>query len=206
MSTRRVKLKDKSPEFAEERKSARAGTRVCDMPGCRECGDFRAPKDRSLREYYCFCEIHVREYNAAWDFFQGMSQTDIENHIRESMFGDRPTWIYTSAPGWEETLRARAQSFRDFSDEEARRKERDAKRNDDATPEREALEIMGLAPPVSFDKIKERYRTLMKAHHPDRNPGDREAEEIVKRVNMAYTILKAAHERYETVAAKTAKV
>ena len=58
---------------------------------------------------------------------------------------------------------------------------------------------MGLEPPVTFTKIKERYRTLMKAHHPDRNPDDKEAEEIVKRVNMAYTILKAAHEKYETL-------
>jgi DnaJ-class molecular chaperone len=56
---------------------------------------------------------------------------------------------------------------------------------------------MGLTPPVSFEKIKERYRTLMKTYHPDLKPGDAEAEELVKRVNMAYTILKAAHEKYE---------
>lgn len=209
MSTKRVKLKEKSPEFAEDRKSAKGEIRPCDMRGCRHMGEFRAPKDRGLREYYCFCADHIKEYNAAWDFFDGMSQADIENSIRESMFGDRPTWVYTSAPGWEDTLRARANGFRDFNEDPQPKREReraDGRRGGglpaDPTPEREALEIMGLTPPVSYDKIKERYRTLMKAHHPDRNPGDLEAEEIVKRVNMAYTILKAAHERYETIVVK----
>jgi DnaJ-domain-containing protein 1 len=196
MATRRVKLKDKSPDFAEERKSARTGARCCDMPGCREAGEYRAPKDRGLSDYYTFCLQHVQEYNKAWDFFDGMSQSDIEEHIRQSMFGDRPTWIYTAAPDWEDTLRARASAYRDFSDDEKPRKEAP---REGSTPESEALAIMGLTPPVSFVKIKERYRSLMKTHHPDRNPGDREAEEIVKRVNMAYTILKAAHEKYEAI-------
>ena len=200
MVVKRVKLKEKSPEFADERKSDRTRARACDMPGCREAGEHKAPKDRGLREYYFFCTQHVAEYNAAWDFFDGMSQADIENHIRQSMFGDRPTWVYTAAPDWEETLRARAQSYRDFSDDPPKREKPQGPNN--ISPEQDALEIMGLTPPVSFDKIKERYRTLMKTHHPDRNQGDKESEEIVKRVNMAYTILKAAHEKYETIAKK----
>ncbi len=195
MSVKRVKLKEKSPEFAEERKTAKTGVPSCEMPGCRQPGEHKAPKDRGLREYYCFCVDHVREYNSAWDFFQGMSQTDIEHHIRESMFGDRPTWVYSANPGWEDMLREKVASFRDFEDAKPKREPR----RDEATPEKEALDIMGLTAPVTFVKIKERYRTLMKAHHPDRNQGDREAEEIVKRVNMAYTILKAAHEKYETL-------
>lgn len=195
MTPKRVKLKDKSPDFAEDRKAAKPHAQKCDMPGCREAAEHRAPKDRGLQEYYNFCFLHAQEYNKAWDFFEGMSQSDIEQSIRDSMFGDRPTWVYTSAPDWEDTLRARAQSYRDFSEEEPRRKPKEEK----PAPEQEALMIMGLEPPVTFVKIKERYRTLMKAHHPDRNPGDKEAEEIVKRVNMAYTILKAAHEKYETI-------
>ncbi|HEY8963862.1 MAG TPA: molecular chaperone DnaJ, partial [Alphaproteobacteria bacterium] len=91
MVVKRVKLKEKSPEFVEDKARAKSKAKMCDMPGCKQAGEFRAPKDRGLKEYYCFCVDHVREYNAAWDFFEGMSQGDIENHIRESMFGDRPT-------------------------------------------------------------------------------------------------------------------
>ncbi len=200
MATKRVKLKDKSPEFAENAKAAKPGVPPCDMPGCKNPGEHRAPKDRGLRDYYHFCFAHAQEYNKAWDFFAGMSQGDIEEHIRNAMFGDRPTWIYTSAPDWEDTLRARAQSYRSF-EEEPKKERKDQQRPPEATPEREALGIMGLEPPVTFAKIKERYRTLMKEYHPDRRPGDKEAEETVKRVNMAYTILKAAHEKYEAIKA-----
>lgn len=199
MTPKRIKLKPQSPEFAETGKS-KTKAQTCDMPGCDKQADHRAPKDRGLRDYYHFCFAHAQEYNKAWDFFEGMSQADIEEHIRNAMFGDRPTWVYTSAPDWEDTLRARAQSYRDFSDDEPKKeRKREQAGTPGATPESEALAIMGLEPPVTFVKIKERYRSLMKTHHPDRNPGDREAEEIVKRVNMAYTILKAAHEKYETL-------
>lgn len=197
MSVKRVRLKEKSPEFAEEGKKQGPQARTCDMPGCREAGEHKAPKDRGLTDYYFFCTGHIAEYNAAWDFFDGMSQSDIEKHIRESMFGDRPTWVYTANPNFEDVLREKVAGFRNFEDFKTKR---EPPRREEATPEREALEIMGLTAPVTFAKIKERYRTLMKAHHPDRNQGSKEAEEIVKRVNMAYTILKAAHEKYETLA------
>jgi hypothetical protein len=197
MTPKRVKLKEKSPEFAEGKAKPRA--HACDMPGCPEAGEFRAPKDRGLQDYYHFCFQHVQEYNKAWDFFDGMSQADIEAQIKNAMFGDRPTWIYTSAPDWEETLRARAQSYRSFSEDEPHKKKEQAIPPVGQTPEREALLIMGLEPPVTFVKIKERYRTLMKEHHPDRNPNNKQAEEIVKKVNMAYTILKAAHEKYDKI-------
>lgn len=195
MTPKRVKLKDKSPEFAEDRKP-KAKTHACDMPGCKEPGEHRAPKDRGLQDYYHFCFTHAQEYNKAWDFFQGMSQGDIEAHIRNAMFGDRPTWIYTSNPGWEDELRAKASSYRGFEDDIPKREK---KAPPVATPETEALTIMGLTAPITFDKIKARYRSLMKEHHPDVRPNDKESEEIVKKVNMAYTILKAAHEKYETL-------
>lgn len=196
MTVKRVKLKEKSPEFIEG-KPAFASKHVCDMPSCKNEGGFRAPKDRSLSEYYHFCEAHIREYNAAWDFFDGMSPIDIEKHIRESMFGDRPTWVYTSSPDFEETLRAKASSFRQSDDDQPR--QRREPQSPTQTPERDALALLGLEMPTTFAKIRERYRTLMKTYHPDKNPGDKDAEELVKRINMAYTILKAAHEQFAKI-------
>lgn len=199
MTVKRVKLKEKSPDFVEA-KTTTPVKHACDMPSCRAAGDFRAPKDRSLSDYYHFCETHIREYNAAWDFFSGMSQSDIEKHIRESMFGDRPTWVYTADPNLAETLRNKVHGFRNFGDDEAaKEKRRRIPADQSGSPEHDALALLGLELPTTFAKIRERYRTLMKTYHPDKNPGDKDAEELVKRINMAYTILKAAHEQYATL-------
>ena len=47
----------------------------------------------------------------------------------------------------------------------------------------------------SFAEIKARYRELAKANHPDANGGDKTAEERLKCINLAYTILKASRGR-----------
>ena len=68
------------------------GPRPCDHSGCEHLGAYRAPRSRaSLRQYYYFCLDHVREYNAAWDYFRGMSATEIERLRRADVVGDRPS-------------------------------------------------------------------------------------------------------------------
>jgi len=198
MIVKRVRLKEKSPEFAEDR-PRRTQTRHCDMPDCRESGEFKAPRDRSLASHYWFCQQHILDYNAAWDFFSGMSQTEIEHHMRQSLFGDRPTWTYTTNPTMADDLRAQANRFRDFKAEERQNTSQKQKtaRAVPASPEQEALAIMGLETPVTLDEIKTRYKKLDKTYHPDLNHGNREAEDTLKKVNMAYTVLKLAYQRYE---------
>jgi hypothetical protein len=68
-------------------------TRVCDHPDCVAGGDFRAPKSRlDLRDYYWFCLDHVRAYNAAWNYYAGMSDAEIEAEIRCDTVWQRPSW------------------------------------------------------------------------------------------------------------------
>ena len=57
--------------------------------------------------------------------------------------------------------------------------------------------IMGLEPPLSLAGIKARYKELVKKYHPDINRDDPKAEELLKSVNMAYTILKLNYEKFE---------
>ncbi|CAN0531639.1 unnamed protein product, partial [Laminaria digitata] len=46
---------------------------VCDHPDCQESGEFRAPRSRmELTRSYWFCLEHVREYNAAWNYYADM--------------------------------------------------------------------------------------------------------------------------------------
>ena len=55
--------------------------------------------------------------------------------------------------------------------------------------ERQALALMNLDWPVSLKEIKERYKELVKLHHPDANGGDRDSEERLKKIIHAYTHL-----------------
>jgi hypothetical protein len=60
------------------REEKRESTIKCDAPGCEAEGAYRAPMGR-LREgqYFCFCLDHVREYNATYNYFNGMNDTEI---------------------------------------------------------------------------------------------------------------------------------
>jgi hypothetical protein len=159
--------------------------RCCESPGCGLPGDYRAPKNRELSEHYWFCLEHVREYNRDWDYFAGMSASEIENYNRRAGVWERPSWPLGE---W----RQREQSLRDhvmrefFSDPHA---------ETSPTPpmpkaERDALNALELMPPVTFAAIKAQYRVLVKQHHPDANSGSLEAEERFKSINQAFTVLK----------------
>lgn len=194
----KIQLKPRSPEFAEPEDRTSAGSRSCDMPGCAERGEYKAPRDRSLSDHYWFCMDHIRDYNSAWDFFAGMHPDEVEEHIVNSVFGDRPTWRSEAGPDMEDILRDKAQNFRGTG--EYTQNGNGAHTGisiDRNTPEFEALAIMGLEPPVTPERIRIRYRELAKKHHPDRNGGCPKSEELLKRVNIAYTILKLSYAKYE---------
>lgn len=62
-------------------------------------------------------------------------------------------------------------------------------------------EILGVSKSASADDLKKAYRKLAMQHHPDRNPGDKKAEEKFKEISHAYDILsdeqkRAAYDRY----------
>ena len=55
--------------------------------------------------------------------------------------------------------------------------------------ERDYYEVLGVARDASAREIKSAYRKLAVRHHPDRNPGDREAETAFKAAAEAYSVL-----------------
>jgi hypothetical protein len=179
-------------------KSAKAAavpsTTPCDHPGCTNAGDFRAPQGRDREgQYFCFCIDHVREYNATYDYFTGMSDDAVQKYQKEALVGHRPTWNMgvnraagqASAPDdlHPDSLgifRARARQGR-----------ADAPRRPHySIATTKALTTMGLDETADAAAVKARYKQLVKQLHPDANGGDRSNEDKLRDIIRAYNFLK----------------
>lgn len=174
--------------------------RGCDRPGCREAGEFRAPGPRGSSfdgpgDYRWFCLDHVREFNAGYDWFEGMTQEEILRAQSPVHGWERETRAFSptagidSAPRWAdfadplEAISARARARRP-----AQRKDGRAVMPD----ERKALDVLGL--PLDSDRsmLRSRYSALVREYHPDRNGGDRSFEKQLQKVVEAYQLLRKA--------------
>jgi len=203
----KITLKPNSAEYADS-KTKKPQIQVCEMPGCPFEAGHKAPKHRGLNDYYHFCLDHVRDYNKAWNFFTGMSDHEVEDHMIDSIYGFRPTYKYDPHSNMHEDLKRRAWQTYNFTDKEppngsgggahgGAHRGRSGFGMDKNTPEFEALSIMGLEPPITLEAIKTKYKKLAKMHHPDLNKNDPASEELLKKINMSYTILKLAFAQYE---------
>eukprot|EP01037_Dinobryon_pediforme_P002004 gene2005-2042_t len=164
----------------------------CEMPGCPHQGAYRAPKSRTeLNRYFWFCLEHVRSYNAAWDFYKGMTPGQIEAQLRADTSWQRPTWPLGHLGGHidEAMLRDPNHVLNAGLGGQSRRPKAPSA-NELPSELREPMATLGLDWPVTMDALKHRYKELAKRHHPDANGGDRASEERLKTINLAYAAVR----------------
>ncbi len=174
------KTKRRSKYYAPQNEGA---FRQCDHPGCTEPGEFRAPKDRRLKEYYWFCLKHVQEYNSKWNYYDGeeAAAEDEAEHDRRRRFRFGTKVKYNFGFDFNGNF--------EFFDGEATGFSSSGESYFNAD-DLQSLRVMELKTEgLTLEVLKKQYKKLVKKYHPDVNR-DKDAEEKFKLLGAAYKRLK----------------
>jgi hypothetical protein len=179
----------------------------CQWKGCGRPAPHRAPKGRGRDgEYFAFCVDHVREYNASYNYFNGMSDDEVSDFQKDALTGHRPTWK-VGANSWGHGTRegkvsggqAGTTGFQSndphglFADRARKAREEPVSQRRTLKPiERKSLDALHLPDTASKDEIKSRFKELVKRHHPDANGGDTRSADTLREIIQAYNYLKKA--------------
>lgn len=176
----------RSKYYAPQNEGAK---RPCDHPGCCEEGEFRAPKDRNLKEYYWFCLKHVQEYNARWNYYDGVDSDEGEKEEqkrRRFRFGAKVKYNF----GFD--FNGNFEFFDNYDPDFSPPEETYFSADD-----LRCLKIMELKKEgLTVEVLKKQYKKLVKKYHPDLNQGAKEAEEKFKQLSAAYRQLLERMERF----------
>jgi len=184
--------------------SAPRAVRGCEWAGCDRPGTHRAPKGRGREgEYWHYCLDHVREYNANYNYFAGLSDDAVANYQKDAITGHRPTWRMGMNGGRRGGAEAAGGAgtgftwhdpfgFFDAADSGAQARRELPEGRQVRNAERKAFETLGLEIDATAAEIKARFKVLVKRHHPDSHGGDRSYEDRLRAVIQAYNYLKTA--------------
>ena len=186
------------------RKEPEVEAPTCQWDGCDKPGGHRAPVGRNAEgQFFMFCFEHVKDYNKGYNYFSGLSDSEIARYQKEAVTGHRPTWTVgvnktardsplhsTLKSGSAHATNARIRDPFGFTGQGRVGGPRYQHSRKLKTLEQKAFDTMALPANATQEEIKRRYKELVKKHHPDANGGDRGSEERFRAVIQAYQLLK----------------
>jgi len=163
---------------------------ICEWENCKESGKYKAPleKDNS-KNFKWLCKEHIVFFNKNWNYFEGMSQNEIENFLKSDITWHRPTQKFGSSDNFFNILwnNALSDKFNFFKEEKISENFSDRKLSE---KDKDAFKIMELDFNANWSQIQKKFKTLVKKFHPDRNSGSKKFEDKLKKVTLAYSHLK----------------
>ena len=163
---------------------------ICEWENCKESGKFKAPQEKdNSKNYKWLCKEHIKLFNKNWNYFEGMSQVEIEDFLKSDLTWHRPTQKFASSDNFFNILwnNALSDKFNFFKQE---------KMTNDFTvrklseKDKDAFRIMELELNADWTIIQKKFKTLVKKFHPDRNAGNKRFEDKLKKITLAYSHLK----------------
>ena len=165
----------------------------CAVPGCAAPGEFKAPLQPANFDgpgsWRFLCLDHVREHNAKYNFFDGMSPEEIQDAQSPLAGWDRPSRKFAAngadlPPKWSDFTDPLDAIATRFASAKAAQPSRFSK------AERRALSVLGLGEDANRHTLRKQYSGLVRRFHPDKNGGDRSHEGRLGEVIEAYQLLR----------------
>ena len=166
----------------------------CAVPGCGQPGEYKAPLQPANFDgpgaWRFLCLDHVREHNAKYNFFDGMTPDEISQAQSPLAGWDRPSRKFAAngsdpPPAWADF----ADPIDAISGRFGQRREPSKDSRFDKA-EKRALSVLGLAVDADRHSLRQRYSLLVRRYHPDKNGGDRSHEGKLGQVIEAYQLLR----------------
>ena len=159
---------------------------ICDWNNCFNIGEYKAPveKDNS-KKYRLLCLNHVKEFNKNWNYFSGMNDDQILEFLKSDITWHKPTQSFTSSDNFFKILWNNA-----LNDEIYTSKFKNTNHFKFNNNDIKAFSILGISVGLKWSKIQDKFKKLVKKFHPDMNSGNKNYEEKLKVITLAYTQLK----------------
>ena len=162
---------------------------ICEWHNCKESGEFKAPTERdNSKNFKWLCENHIKMFNKSWNYFEGMSQNEIENFLKSDLTWHRPTQKFGAPDNFFNILwnNALSDKFNIFNKEDSfiiKKKKLSEK-------DKDAFRIMDLEFSSDWNAIQKKFKTLVKKFHPDKHSGNKQYEDKLKKITLAYSHLR----------------